>query len=193
MMDNPVAVDAAVAGAAASTTKSSEVTLSNGTVLAIKRVAPLTIRAAATAVPEPEVPVVTLENGRQQKNPSDPVYLAEIKKHELNVVDSVVNVLVLMGTALVSVPEGVSKPDDDDWIENLEILGIGPRVDSPRHRYLAWCRHVAFEDENDLAVVVTAVGNLSGISEKEVALAAQSFRSDEGRRANPPEAITSDY
>lgn len=154
------------------------ITLKNGIMLKLKPVAPLAIREAAVRVQPPEVPIVFVEEKqREERNPADPAYLRAVDRYEADQIIRVADVLVLMGTKVEYIPEGLSRPEDDDWIDLLEAVDIQVPRDNKYRRYLAWVRYSAIEDEEDIGRVVAAVVRLSGVTEVEVDKAAQAFRS----------------
>lgn len=153
--------------------------LSNGVVLKIRPVPPLAMREAATSEPQPKPPIVHIAaQDRDEENPNDPDYLAEVERWQLKQLARVADVMLILGTELVDLPQecGLVPPDSDEWIEMLQAAGIQIQVSSNRYtRYLTWLRLYAIRSEPDLAEVFTAVVSASGVTEVEVQRAAAAF------------------
>lgn len=168
------------------------ITLSNGIRLRVQRVAPLAIREAVLRVEKPRPPMVMVEDkGREEENPQHPDYLRAMEEYEEATGLAAMNVLLLMGTAVESIPEGLSRPEDDDWVENLEFLEIEVDRDNPKARYLAWLRYSALTSDQDLAACVGIAREFAGVKEEDVASGIDSFRGRKARPANrkrPPRA-----
>lgn len=165
--------------------------LSNGIRLRVQRVAPLAIREATLRVEKPRPPKVLIEEkGREEENPADPDYLRELEEYEEATGLAAVNVVLLKGTSIEHVPEGMSRLEDGDWVEDCQFLGIEFDAENPRARYLAWLRFYAICSDADLLAVLGGLRQTSGVREEDVAKAAESFRGGEARGADsggPPE------
>jgi hypothetical protein len=162
--------------------KLDSITLSNGIVLKLKAVPPLAMREAAISVPQPKVPVVFVESlGRAEENPNDPDYARALTRWENDQVFRVADVLMLLGTSVESVPEGYQRPEDEEWFEELEVLGLAVDGSNRHKRRLAWLRMYAFTSERDIAATMAAITALSGTTEVEVGRAAAAFRNNTGR------------
>lgn len=153
------------------------VTLSNGIVLKIKSVPPLLIRRALMQLRKPEPPTVFLEEkGRDEPNPNDPRYLDALDQWIEAQNTAALNVMLLCGTAVESVPDDVPAHTSDDWIEKLAALDITVNVSNQAARYLTWLQTVACESSEDLQLLGSAVGRSSGLMEGDVNRAVDSFR-----------------
>ena len=165
-----------------------EVTLSSGVVLGLRPVPPFALQEALRQVRQPEPPMwLNPDKGREEPNGSDPDYLAAIDRYVETRLETIANVTMALGTDLKSVPEDMPGPDDDVWIEEMEVAApalIIPRT-PPRARYVAWLRYRAMPRTNDIAVVAALPLLLAGISEGEVAAAMASFPRDEERGGDP--------
>lgn len=179
------AMAAMVINAAKAKAFSGEVTLSNGIVLRAKSVPPALIRRVVRAVPEPEIPVVWIEaKQREEPNPNDPAYLAAIAKmHEARLLADQ-KVRLGLGTEVVSVPEGMFRPEDDGWILQLRAVGVEPKLDDPTVRYVEWCELYAMTEYADVANVSTCCYRKGGIFEPEVMAAIASFWGPQTRGAD---------
>ncbi len=160
------------------------VTLQNGVVLAVKSVPPLLIRKAVGKIKRPVVPKADVGKGREEENPGDPEYSAAMDEYAQQTFDAGANVMLAAGTKLLSVPEGIDKPEDASWLEVLEAAGFEPDLKNATSRYLSWLSYYAITSERDVVDVVMAVTKLSGVPESEVAKAVETFRSGEARGAD---------
>lgn len=154
------------------------ITLSNGVVLKLKSVPPFLVRQAVLKVERPKPPRMFIEDkGREEENPNDPDYIQQLAGYQAQTIDAAINVLLAAGTEIVSVPDGVSKPEDDDWLDVLDVLAIEVRRDSPTARRLAWLRCYGIATAADITRITKAVKEGVGLTEEEVNQIAQSFRS----------------
>lgn len=159
-----------------------EAVLANGVRLKLRRVPPLAIREAAIRVPPPKVPTVWIQDReREEENPNDPGYLEAMARYQAEQMFRVADVMMLLGTSIGELPDGIASPESDEWIEMLEALDIPVERVNKHKRYLAWMRLYATEREEDIAVIIGRVAALSGVTEVEVQRAAAAFRSTAGR------------
>lgn len=160
------------------------VTLSNGAELRMKPVPPLVFRQIAERIPEVPVPEVFLEDrGRVEPNPNDPDYLKAVEKRLYGVFAEFQNAMFVLGVEVVS-PGTCLPMEEDDWLDQLELVGIHPNVSNRFQRQLSWLTNVALVSEVDIAYVVQAITRLSGVTEIGVLRAAHAFRGDEERGAD---------
>lgn len=182
-MIDPEAAEAALKAVEAPFSPPGEIKLSSGVRLQVLRVPPLLTRQAVIQLKEPEVPIVEdQEQGRRMLNPNDPDYLAAMEKFRNDQNMAVLAVYILVGTRLIGTPPGMPRPQDDEWLENLETLGIKVNVSTVPARYLSWVQMVAMTSQEDFNIISAAVGRASGIIEEDVDKAVDSFRSDEDGR-----------
>lgn len=164
------------------------VTLASGVQLRIKPVNPLLIQTAGRNIQEPDVPKVYLkDDDKWIPNYADPEYIKNMKKYAVDQQMAVIDVGYLMGTEVVHVPEGISKIEDDDWIDHLEFLGIIDReqVTSNKHaRYLAWLKYYAITTDEDFPKLTFATMKTIGVQEGDVQEAVATFPNRKERRAN---------
>lgn len=85
------------------------------------------------------------------------------------------DVLILLGTKVDFIPEGIDHPKDNKWIETLEVLGFSLNRRSEPARYLAWVKHVAIQDKEDWELITENVGRMAGVTEADVQRAQSSF------------------
>lgn len=130
---------------------------------------------------EPQVPVVYIESkGKEEPNPADPDYIEQKKRYEQDMSLALIDAAILLCTEIVSIPEGVEKPEDSGWLENLEILGIAPS-EGKRERYLAWVKYYAAPHDEDMLQINTAIFRQNGVSEGDVTAAMAEFKSTQAR------------
>lgn len=162
-----------------------EVVLSSGVVLGIKpSVNPMVFVDLIDALEKdkPKPPTVFIKDlGRYEENPDHPDYIESMKMWDNKSTKRIVDALILLGTFVKHVPDGIQTQDSEDWIDDLDILGIhvGERK---KERYLAWVKNVAIQSAEDYGLVQNRVGAVAGISEKEVAKATNTFPPDNRRR-----------
>lgn len=159
-------------------------TLTNGIVLKLKPVSGLLLRRASSQVPKPEVPMwENTEAGRMEPNPNHPDYVAALNDYTEAVGMAAMNVMFIIGTAVLEVPEGFPTQESDTWLEALQFLDIAVKDNGPG-RYLDWLKYVALADAEDLIALADAVARLSGLTENDVMSAVDSFRGREIRGAD---------
>lgn len=169
-----------------------EYTLSNGIVLSAKPVPPYLVAAVNQEFQPPPPPKVYIEEkGRDEENPNDPQYLRDCQRLSEEQNQAINDLLMGMGTEVVSVPKGYYRPEDDAWISQVEfamnVTGRRLKVerDDAIKRYLCWLRFYALENGSDIAIVSNLPLHLSGIREEEVAAVMDSFRGLSERGTDP--------
>jgi len=162
----------------------SVVTLSNGVKLRLKPVPPFLVRQAAMKLERPRVPRMDIGKGRAEDNPDDPSYLEAVADFENRSTDAALNVMLAAGTEVEFVPDGVPRPESDDWLELMSVLGVEIDIKRPIARYLAWVRYVALGSAADVARITMAMSDGIGLTEEEVKATAESFRNRKARRTN---------
>ena len=159
-------------------------TLSNGIVLKVKPVPLFLVQSAVTKLEKPRVPIVDIaEKGRKEPNPDDPAYLEALERYEALTIEAALDIGLVAGIEVVSIPEGVYGENDDGWLAPLEFLGM--EVDQrPNGRRLSWLRYYAIASADDLANVSVVILRNLGLSEEEVGKAAESLPSGTVRGAD---------
>jgi len=100
---------------------------------------------------------------------------------------SVIDIMILLGTKVKSVPKGMSGPDSKEWKEELAAIlrTRGWRRDkiaelSQEEVYVFWVKYraapLATTEETDVGLITTAIGRLSGVAEEDVKDAIDTFR-----------------
>lgn len=163
----------------------SEVTLSSGVVLRNKKFSRLILQAILDKFPYPEAPKVHIrEKDRYEVNPNDPRYKEQVAKIDEQRSMAIIDAVIVFGTEIVSVPDSVMPIENDDWVDELEIIGVTVLKENKKARYLAWIKYVAMVDtEADLAKVMAVFSRMVGASEETVAQAIENFRSVQERNA----------
>jgi hypothetical protein len=106
--------------------------------------------------------------GREVENPDDPDYIERIKSWKIELSNSTLNALVILGTELVKIPKNFPGPDTEDWLDEYKLLGVPMQPDKKAWRYLTWITMKAAPQTSDLDLIKEVVGRLSGISEAKV-------------------------
>lgn len=151
------------------------IVLSTGVVLRGKKANPLILIKVMASFPRPKPPTWTHPNmGREMENPDDPDYQERLKAWEMEQSNATLNAMILLGTELEKTPKGFPRPEDDEWLEDYELLGVPMRPDKSKWRYLTWIMFKAVQDENDLIRIQEVVGRLSGVRDSTVR-AAEAF------------------
>lgn len=174
------------------------VTLSNGIVLRVKPVNSALQNRAITSIPMPAVPVVDGAHGTPEENPNDPDWLDACETVAGARLAKLSEVMFSIGTEVVDVPHGMWWPTDDEWIEELDAVGMKPRDYPPANlttgsakarieRYWDWLKFYAIPSIDDEALLSMAVFGRSMVVEGEVRHTIAMFR---GRaRGNPDPGV----
>lgn len=148
---------------------SDRIALSTGVVLKLKQVNVLRIQAIMDQFEYPQVPMVpNPDKGRDERNPNDPFYQAEIAKIDTQRSMAVLDAIATMGTEPLTIPENVPGIEDEGWVEECQLFNI-PVGTTELGRYLSWVKYVAIKDTDDLMKIGQQFGQTLGISEARVA------------------------
>lgn len=157
------------------------VTLSNGVILKVKPVPPLALQEVARRFTRPTIPeVYNADKGRMEENPIHPAYLEALERYQADQIMAATDVMLMIGTEIVSIPEGVDPPEGNNWVELRELMGLDTDFKNKYHRYIAWLRQVLVTN-NDIAITMAAAIALNGVMEVEVQQAVAAFRNRPGR------------
>lgn len=155
--------------------------LSTGVVLEAKQANPNVLIRIMTSQLRPTPPVsFSKVMGREMENPDDPDYIDRVKAWEMNYNNGMLNALVGLGTSLKSKPNGMSGPNDDEWLKDYQALGLPISPESPAWRYITWVLFKAAVNEKDTAEIGNKVKQLSGVKEADVGAAETFPGSDKG-------------
>ena len=176
--NNIVALEAAAKVAEETQQPISDVVeLSNGIRLRYKSVPQVTLRHSLMIIPKPDPPMVeNPEKGRSEPWEGDPKYQESLNNWLYQIGETTLNVMLMLGTKLEFVPEGVDGPKDEGWVELLEAAGVPIKINTEPARYLSWLRFYALAEPEDVTKVSQAVARRSGVLEQDVDSALQSFR-----------------
>lgn len=132
------------------------------------------IDAVTSKIKEPEIPIVTLDDGRDTANPVDPIYIKEMDEVRRLRGLAAIDAMAIFGVELV---DGL--PPDSEWLnklmqmESMGMLDISEKYDlnDPLMKELVYKKFVGVTTD-----VITKVTEISGISPEEVAEAEESFQ-----------------
>lgn len=156
----------------------SHLKLSSGVVLRTKQVPILRLQAVANKIKPPKMEDYSYYDADREEtiiNPNHPEYLQAMEAYHLQQGMAVMDALIVFGTEIVSVPEGVAPLESDEWLEDLKFVGIEVVEGSKLARYLSWVRYVAAVTEADIALITKKAASASGTSEEMVATAIENF------------------
>ena len=124
---------------------------------------------------KPKPPIIMIESkGRKEPNHDDPDFQDALTSWNLSMSMAVSNFILLRGTELISVPDGMMSYDSDEWKFEMELMS--DLADNPRACYLEWLRGVACS-EDDSTKLFQIIGRKSNIAQEDVESAAAQFRS----------------
>ena len=166
------------------------VEVSTGVVFGVKSVPQFTMSDIRREFKEPQVPTwYNKDTGRKEPNPDDPKYKKEYNDYIVGMSMAVIDIMVLMGTFVKSVPKGFPAPDSEEWASELRAIlrARGWSRDeiaelSQEERYVFWVKYRAaiggsYETgEGDINKLTLAIGRLSGVAEEDVKDATDNFR-----------------
>lgn len=164
-----------------------QVELTSGVVLGLKSVPQAALRRVINSVERPHPPLWrNPDSGIDEEVPTDPDYLAALDVYYQRIIEVTSNVLFALGTYCRSVPEGMYRPEEQGWIDELAIADIKVDTASEARRYKEWLdlyavRRGGIDQGRLLAAVIMFAGYLI---EAEVLEAINSFRSRAARRAS---------
>lgn len=160
-------------------------TLTSGVVLRHKKIPPMILAKVEEKYVEPPVPTVYDENSdRHIPNPDDPNYAKALEDLQTQKGNALVDVLIALGTEIESIPDGLQKPENEEWVEELSFLGIEvPKLKVGR--YLSWVKYYAAQSVEDFKNLAERGAKALGVTEVAVATAIAGFQSDETRQTNP--------
>jgi hypothetical protein len=147
------------------------VTLSTGIRARLHPVSAALMSDVTARVKDPEVPTWFNEKkGRDERNPNDPAYRDALQQAQQKRGNVAMDAMAMFGVELV---DGL--PENNGWVTKLRLLGITFDFNDPVECEFYYKKHIALGNED-----WAKVGQLSGISQEDIARAEQSFRGDEG-------------
>ena len=145
------------------------IVLSTGVKLRGKVASALALIKVMASFPRPRVPTYYNEKvGREMENPEDPDYLERVQAQKTESSSAMLNALILLGTEIFSVPKGFPSEKSNDWIDEYREVGLEPKPENARWRYLNWVIFKAAPAAEDMQAIQKVVGRLSGVPESAV-------------------------
>lgn len=131
--------------------------------------------------PEPKVPMVWIEsNGREEPNPSDPVYKADLAMWKERITFIAVEVVLATAVEIIKTPEGMMADDSEDFNALLEMGGL--EIPTTKiGRKVAWLNAVAMSSSDDMVLLQAKTFEIVGATEEQVAEAQAMFRGQEAQ------------
>lgn len=155
---------------------------SSGVVLRLRKIPPFILKEVQASFRPPEVPKVYMDDKEtSEENPSDPTYMRALRAYQSALGDALNGVMLVRGTEVESVPDGMPRPEDNSWVDDLNDLpgvenGALAVPNTPRRRYYCWLKYVALTDSRDLTGLLRKLSELAGNTlEVDVARAVESF------------------
>lgn len=144
------------------------ITLSTGVKAILTPVSASLIDEVTARVKDPEVPMwMNEDKGREEPNPSDPRYLAELENAERERGKAAMDALVMFGVQLVD-----PIPEDNEWLSKLKFLGVVEDKElSPMEREFAYKKYIAVS-----ATDIGKITGMSGVASEELAQAEATFQ-----------------
>jgi hypothetical protein len=152
-----------------------------GLIFKLRKMSRMALVEAGRKVIDPKVPVVWIEDKqRNEPNPNDPDYREELSRAAWVRSTTIVNTCLVLGTKLLHQPEELDALDSQEWLEQLDFIGIAV-PEGKYSRYAAWVRYYALDDD-ELTDLVIHVQRFNGVvTEQDVQQAAEEFKSSETR------------
>lgn len=145
-----------------------EFELSTGVVLRGKPIPPLVFINLQAADEPPEMPKFKDNAGTVYTNPDDPSYIEKMKNWNDKQNKRLLNAMIIFGTEIVSVPKGIPKITEDEWIDLLETADVETKPENQSWRRLWWTMTYAAVNESDFELISQTIGRLSGVPEEDV-------------------------
>jgi len=165
-----------------------EITLGSGVKLKLKRVSPTLLSDIASRVPQPQPPefIVDEATGRTDTNPDDPDYRKALQDWVEDRSEAAFAASVVFGAKVIEVPDGMFRPEDDEWIEEVERAfeaiddenseTIVIAREPAGKRFYHWLRFYAIDDDADLFKLSRILTARTAIMEGELAEMVSHFR-----------------
>lgn len=179
---------AAAAAAEDNSGAPSEMTLSNGIVLTLRPIPPGIIERAVGNLKKPQPPKIKpfKDKDIEEENPDDPEYQAALATHQSKALETGTNVLLIVGTQIKSIPDGLLGPEENGWFDAdlMAYLGVEVLLDTKYDRYLSWLELYALASQTDVLKVLAAVTRRAGVGEEDTKAAVARFRGRKARRTD---------
>jgi hypothetical protein len=146
------------------------ITLSSGVMLKVKRVNYMIIQAVINRFHYPDIPEVwDKDRSRMIRNPEHPDYKQRCGEIEGERMKAVADAIAAFGVDIEHVPDNLPLPTADEWIDDLELVGIFVKRESTAARQQAWISYVAMPNAEDVARLTKEFLSVMGVSEGAVA------------------------
>lgn len=127
------------------------------------------VQAAREAIPVPQPPQIPHPNteiGGTVPNWDDPNYAREMLEHEGKMNMAGYDAMLVLGIKIETMPE------DDEWLEELQEIGVATEVDSGNQRSVenAFKKYVLGDSE-----VTSRLTKLMGVTQEQLDQAAENF------------------
>lgn len=155
-----------------------QVDLPSGNKVLVTSVPSMAVLKILNNVVAPKPPIVTLDNGRTEENIMDPEYNRQLIDYQTKQ-GQMTNELYLANGVLkvIELAEGKLALESNDWIEQLEIVGMTIRTQGLGRR-IDWLQYHVLGD-GDLGEIIAGIAIAGGgVTEQLVKQAADSFRND---------------
>jgi len=167
MNANVVAEHPVVVVAKAEDTDSDIQTLSTGIRCQIMPVSAALIQEVTSRIKDPQVPLWhNKEKGRDEPNPNDPGYVAELGEANSERGKAAMDALIMFGIDLID-----SLPEDNRWLKKLQYMGIQVDETDSFEVEFAYKKYVAVGNQD-----LILISQKAGISQEAIEDAAKSFR-----------------
>lgn len=157
-------------------------TSSTGVKLRLKKFNRLLLVDAERKLPVPKVPEIWREDrDMYEENPNHPDYQKAMILYQRDLNNLALDVAIILGVDVVSIPDGMQKIEDTEWVQTIEDIIPDINIpDSGNRRKLAWVKYYAIPDEVELVnLSVLALSGDGGVVSQEVLKAVDSFRDTE--------------
>ncbi|MHC4748304.1 MAG: hypothetical protein ACYTFW_00375 [Planctomycetota bacterium] len=152
------------------------ITLRSGVRIKLIPVPASLVDAVTSKIPEPEIPVKELDDGRETLNPLDPQYEKDMDEVRRLRGIAAIDAFALFGVELI---DGL--PPDEEWLVKLELMEKRGLIDvlkdydldDPTEKELVYKKFVGVTTD-----IITKVTEISGVSPEEIAAAEESFQSN---------------
>jgi len=168
--------------------KDNIVEMSNGIVFRVKEVPQAAFVDLRGSFPEPTPPVhYNKDIGREETNVNDPRYKAQLADWEISISAGMIDIQIIFGVEVVSVPDNMINYDDPDFHDLLKVI-LGrmgwKREDindlGKTEKMLLWVKYYAAKGsvggESDFSKLLLAIGRRSGVPEEDVKTAVDNFQ-----------------
>jgi len=148
--------------------KDGVITLESGIRVKLRPVAAPLITEMQNRIPDPEIPIQILEDGRAVEQVTSKAYLRAVAEVESQKAKAALEAMAILGIQLV---DGL--PEDETWLLELALLGFetGDKLSNVEKEFL-FKKYIAADTK-----VIVEIGRISGVTAESIASAKNSFQS----------------